>query len=249
MPEAEIVAPVPTQNTTEPAVTEIAEPTTTEAVAPASDKPEKTEGQKQFEAAQRAAKKAERNNARLFRENEEFRAQLAELKQRVPQQETPKVQVDPNEVQRLIKTEAQELARIERLNDRCNAIANKGKTEFPDWDDALRTVSAELPLFTKTGATPFMEALMEMDNPAALLHHLGKDADLAAELSELSPIQLTRRLDRIERDMKPAKQPASTPKPLETVKTTSSPDEPDPEVDPKAWIAMRNKREAEKRRH
>ncbi len=242
------VAPVAeTQNTaTAPAEKVVAEPNPTDGADPSGAKPvDKTAEQKLADseaARQRRITKLERTNARLYQEAEGYRQKVQDFERNQPARERQAVEVDPQEVQQLIQTRAREIASDERLTERCNAIATKGAKEFPDWGDALASISSELPLFDRNNKpTPALEALMDADSPHALMRHLGKNPDLASELSELSPIQLAKRLDRIEREMKPERQVSNAPKPLETVKSASAAAMPDPTANPAAWRAWRNK--------
>jgi hypothetical protein len=86
-----------------------------------------------------------------------------------------------------------------------------------------------------------MEVVLESDKPEALLYHLGKNPDLAAELTDLSPTQLARKLDRIERDMASALKPKSSnaPKPLEPVKGVASDSELGPNLSDAEWMRRR----------
>jgi hypothetical protein len=69
-----------------------------------------------------------------------------------------------------------------------------------------------------------MQVVMEAEAPAAVLHYLGTNPDLAADLADLSPTQLARRLDRIEREMADAGKASvsSAPRPLTPVKASGS---------------------------
>ena len=81
--------------------------------------------------------------------------------------------------------------------------------------------------------TALGEALLDADEPAKLLHHLGRHPEIAETLQGLTPAQLGRRLGRIEADMKTAAPaPSKAPKPLEPVRSVAanagpSPDSPD----------------------
>ena len=70
-----------------------------------------------------------------------------------------------------------------------------------------------------------MEVVLEVaDKPTELLYYLGKNPDIAADLTELSPTRLAKKLDRIERDLVESSKPVTSkaPKPLETVKSQAS---------------------------
>lgn len=222
---------------------EVAKPEPTEGADPPKAQ-EKTPEQKEAEQRQRRITKLERTNARLYAEHEQAMRELEKYRSKAaPTEDREKVEVDPDEIQQTIQTRAQQIARAERLNERCNQIVSKGEEQFPDFMTSVKTLGMELPLFQRDGApTAALEVILEADNPPALLHHLGKNPDLVDQLTDLSPIQLARRLDRIERDMnsKPAEQKSSAARPLEPVKPAAAPTAPDPSKT-KEWIEWRNK--------
>ncbi|MNU46286.1 hypothetical protein D3C71_351450 [compost metagenome] len=218
--------------------------TDTAAVIPDQADPEHPEGAEQpqkpeLTPAEREAKALKRRVDRLTREKYETQAELQQLRQRPaePQGEAP--QLTEQEVNR----RAQKIAETKAFNDRCNEIDRIGRKEFPDFAEKFIELSAEIPTIDKNGATPFLEAILDSDNPAALIHHLGSNPDLAAELADLTPRQQVRRLALIERDMGAKEAPPKTsnaPKPIQPVKPTATAGGPDPGKDPEAWIAWRN---------
>lgn len=137
-------------------------------------------------------------------------AQLrARFSQEQPQEETRQ---DPVAL-------AREIAHVERVTEKANGIAADGGKRFGDaFGKAVQTVAAEVgAMFEKSGKpTPLGEAILSADDPAALIHHLGSNPDVAADLADLTPIQQARRLARIELDMsKPRETKQSqAPKPI-----------------------------------
>lgn len=113
---------------------------------------------------------------------------------------------------------AREIAQVERITEKANGIAADGNKRFEGFGKAVQTVSAEVgSLFDKRGkATPIGEAILAADDPAALIHHIGTNPDLAADLADMTPIQQARKLARIEIEMgKPKETKQSTaPKPI-----------------------------------
>lgn len=189
--------------------------------------------------AEREARALKRRVDRLTREKYQTQAELQQLRQRPADPQVDVSQMTEQEVNR----RAQQIAETRAFNDRCNEIDRVGRKEFPDFADKFAELSAEIPTFTEKGATPFMEAILDSDNPAALIHHLGSNPDLAAELADLTPRQQVRRLALIERDMGAKEAPpktSSAPKPIQPVKPTATAGGPDPGKDPEAWIAWRN---------
>lgn len=247
MSENTIVEPVDTtlnQSTDPTAAPEVVTPEATPEVDPAEA--EKLERDKSI-------RRMERRIDRKHAEAAEAKARVSYLEEQLRQQAPRPTEEEPAPVTRVqfeqaVAERAKELSRIGRFNDQCDAIAAKGKKEFPDFTDTISSLSADLPLFDGRGQpTAAMQIVLEADNPSALLHYLGKNPDIASELADLTPIQLARRLDRIEREMKPTRSPSSAPKPLEPVKGTAKSDEP-PINDTARWIEWSMKQDQLKRK-
>lgn len=119
-----------------------------------------------------------------------------------------------------VETRAQEIARdtIER-----ESIATKTKAMLKAGGDGFRELALELaeeiPFIDRNKRpTPFIKAVLDCDKPADVLRHIAGDHDLIADLADLTPTQLARRLTRIEIEIakKPEKR-SSAPQPLEPV--------------------------------
>jgi hypothetical protein len=159
-------------------------------------------------------------DARAQQAEERAAALAAELAQyRTPEVQQQAPPVDPIQL-------ANAIATVREVTAKSNAIAKEGGTRFQDFAQALKTVAEEAgPLFTQHGfATPLGEAIITAEDPALLLHHIGTHPDIAADLAELTPIQLGRRLDRIESEMKAKAAPkvSNAPKPLKPVSGSGS---------------------------
>jgi BMFP domain-containing protein YqiC len=196
--------------------------TTPEVAADAST--EATEVETEDEAAKalkRMQRRIDKRTADVYRaraENEQLQQRLAKLEAGTTEQ--PKGQDDPVSM-------AREIARIERFTEKSNELVAKGQKAHSDYMDALKTLAIEVGDFVAPNGAPskFMDVVLQVsDQPEALLYHLGKNADLAEELADLSPIQLAKKLSRIEAAMADASRPQTpkSPKPLEPVKATSS---------------------------
>ncbi|MDF8361930.1 hypothetical protein [Achromobacter anxifer] len=213
-------------------------------IAPAQAEPGAPEGnadpqKPELTPAEREARALKRRVDRLTREKYETQAELQQLRQRPAEPQDDATQLTEQEVNR----RAQQIAEARAFNDRCNEVDRVGRKEFPDFSAKFAELSAEIPTFTEKGATPFMEAILDSDNPAALIHHLGSNPDLAAELADLTPRQQVRRLALIEHEMGAKELPpktSSAPKPIQPVKPAATAAGPDPSKDPEAWIAWRN---------
>lgn len=157
----------------------------------------------------------------------EARAQQAEqereaLRQRLAQYEQPQEQpTGPDPI-----VLAKEIAKIERVTERANSIAKDGAARFENFKPALQTIAREAgPLFDQIGRpSPLFDAIRDADDPAAVLHHIGSDPDLAAEFADLTPAQMGRRVARIEAELSKPKEPpkSAAPKPIAPVKATGA---------------------------
>lgn len=222
--EAETVELAPTLNTPEPTQT-APEVVTPDVEAAKPDDEQKAEPSKEDDAekARRAMqRRIDKRTADLYRERaekEQLSQRLAALEARANgEPEQPPQQVDPYEV-------AKEIARVERVTEKANGIAQDGEQRFKaEFRTALETVVEEAgQLFDKKGLpTHLGEAILESDDAAALLHHLGTNPDLAAELNGLSPAQLGRRIERIEAQMKAKPQPKPVSKAPEPARPISA---------------------------
>lgn len=198
-----------------PATEATAQEVTPEVAAPeTSDAAEREEPNK---ALQRMEQRISRLTAARYKAEaraEQAAAEAAQLRARF-QQEQPQQQEQQQDPVAL----AREIAQVERVTEKANGIAKDGSTRFGDaFGKAVQTVAAEVgQMFEKSGKpTPLGEAILSSDDPAALIHHLGSNPDIAADLADLTPIQQARKLARIELDMsKPRETKQSqAPKPI-----------------------------------
>lgn len=200
--------------------------------------PEKVEEDDREKALKRMQRRIDRRTAELYRERAEREAlaqRLAQFEQKPQEQEAEPAKADPYQL-------AKEIADAERFNEACNTVFDKGSKKFKDFTESLQSLAAEVgPTFDKQGRpTPLMKVAMEAEDPAALLYHLGKNPDVAAELVDLPPTQLARRLDRIERDIAQAgKKVSSAPRPLTPVRAQGSATKDPSQMSDAEWRAYR----------
>lgn len=222
------------------------------AAEPATDAVEIPETQELTEAQkwEKSRAKMERRISTLTARTAQERAEKALLQQRLealekqaqqPASEEPQ-HLTEDEVERRAGEKARHALEIQRVNERANKVAIEGKKEFPDFMDRWGELNAALgPQFGSNGRpTAFMEAVLESDAPTKLLHHLATDLDLAAEIAELPPHRMTRRLVQLESELSEKPKPSSAPSPIKPVKSSVAAGEPDPE-NTEAWIRHRNK--------
>jgi phage shock protein A len=207
---------------------EIVEPGSTDTEGQKTDvseeaKSEKTAEQKELERLRRQVTKSHRTQGRMHQETVELRERLAQLEQKqagATDGEQTKAEIDPVKL-------AREIATIERVTEKANAVAKDGNKRFTDFKDALSTLIEEAgALFTPKGLpTPIGEAILEADDPAALIRFLGVNDELASELEGLSPAALGRRIAKFELQMsaEPKAKPLSkASEPINPLKGTAN---------------------------
>ena len=204
--------------------TEVEPEVTTPEVVEASTEPETVEEAETPEKAlKRMQRRIDKRTADVYRtraKNEQLKARLQALE---AGSESPKGQDDPASI-------AREISRIERFAEKANDLVSRGTKAHPDYMDALKALAIEVGDFVAPNGAPskFMDVVLQVSKTpeaqADLLYYLGKNPDLAEELSDLGPIQLAAKLTHIGIDMAAALKPQTVkaPTPLEAVKPKSS---------------------------
>ncbi len=191
-----------------------------QAEAEGEEKPEKTPEQKELERLRRQLTKAQRINGKLSYEAQQLQEQI---RQYAPQQEESRPQVDPIQL-------AREIATVEKITERSNAVFKDGMSRFDGFDKAVQAVIQEAgPLVQPVAPnapvgkpTPLGEAILDSDDPPALIKFLADNPDVAAELEGLSAAQLGRKIGRIEAQMSAKPQPKPVSKAPQPVKPISA---------------------------
>lgn len=160
-------------------------------------------------------------------EREQARQEAAQLKARLAQFEQPEEQPDiaPEKVLPIARQIARQMLEEDSLRNKVQGVLKAGRKELDGFDEACNAVNEEVPFYdANQRPTPFLNVVMESENPAAVLHYLGKNADIAAELSDLTPTQLARRIARIELEMSKPVTPkeSKAPKPITPVRAASA---------------------------
>lgn len=225
----------------------------TDADEGAADQSTQDEGGEKLSDDQKTIRKLQRRIDRLTagrgaatREAELLRDQLAQLQQKPEGQkeDEPGKGIDPREVDRLANERAQQLHRQQSVAQRANAVLESGK-KLQGFDEAVNAVADEVPFTDRQGRpTPFIEAVLDADKPAELLHWLGNNPDEAAGLANLSPTQLGRRLAKLEdRIAQEAKGKTSgAPNPLKVVTPRGNVVKDEASMTDAEWRAQRFKR-------
>lgn len=183
-----------------------------------------TEEQKTIRRLQRRIDRLTAGRGAAQREAELLRADLERRGQGQQAQEEgqPKGQ-EPQDIDRLATERAQQLHRQQSIADRANAVLDSGR-KLQGFDQAVNVVADEVPFTDRKGVpTPFIEAVLDTDKPAELLHWLGNNPDEAAAFANLTPSQIGRRLAKLEeRIAREAKSTSSAPTPLRPVQSRST---------------------------
>lgn len=148
----------------------------------------------------------------------------------------------PEDIEQRVEQRASEVATVREAAAKANKVFEAGTKEFGGdaFKSSVAVVQEEAgPLYQRNGMpTALGEAITDSDNPAALLHHLGQNPEIAEELKGLSAAQLGRRIARIEASMTTNKEPkaSNAPKPLAPVKGGGATGDPSPSSpDYMAW--------------
>lgn len=199
-------------------------PQTDGAGNPLTEKPEPTEEQKRIRNLERKLEKANRNNGRMHGEIERYRALEAELQQRqAPEQhQSQQQQADPREI-------ARQMVEQQRFDEKCNTIVDDGTKRIKGFQDSIRALQDEAPLFNEKGPTPLLRTVIEAaDKPADVLDYLGKNLDEAADIADLSPARQAKRIAQIESELSKPKQASAAPTPIKSYRSAAVPQDPKP---------------------
>ena len=218
-----------------------------------------TEEQKTIRKQNRRIDRLTAKRGGLERENELLRQQIADFERRQQQgaanqrgnegedhggqRQQSGRQVTEADIERMAQTRAEQLHRQRFFGQRVSHVLAAG-SKLDGFNAAVDAVAEVAPFTDRQGRpTPFIEAVLEADDPAALLKHLGDNPDDAEQLAFLTPAQLGRRIAKLEDQIKAGakKQTSAAPPPLKPVAGAAGGAEPDPEKDAEAWIRARNK--------
>jgi len=223
----------PVEETQNPSAEPVAE--NPEVATPEADETEQADSQNEADPREKAVKSLTRRVDRLTAaryqaqaEADMARRQLAEMQQRLSQYEQPQEQQQP---QVDVLSVARQLKDFDAFNERSNTLVADGQKRFQEFGKALQIVSEEAgPLVVPVAPgspyarpTPVGEAVLAADDPAAVLHYLGQNPDLASQLHGKSAAQAARLVARIEADLSKPKEPkaSAAPRPISPTKNAS----------------------------
>jgi len=227
-----------------------------EVVTPQVDEqqPSETPEDEATKALKRMQRRIDKRTADVYRERaekEQLAQRVAELerRQQAPQGEEQPLAVDDKAIEAMALTRAKEIAQQQRFQETVQGVLKAGKA-LPEFDKACNTLNEELPFYERNGKpTAFLAAVLDFDAPAKLLHHLGTNPDLAAELADLTPTRLVRRLDAIEQELNDKAKPKTSgaPKPLEPVRPAGAANDLSDDLSADEWMKRRRQQLLRKR--
>jgi len=199
-------------------------------------------------ALKRMQRRIDKRTADVYRtrgENEALKARLAELEASSGKTETTRDTDDVN-------VRAEQIASAKVFAQRANEMVDAGTKKHSDFTTALRDLASEVGEFVRPNGMPsaFMEAVLEVaDKPTELLYHLGKNPEIAEDLSGLSPYKLAQKLTRIEAELKESgsKKTSSAPKPLQEVRGSASNSRALADLEDKDFVKRRREQIASRR--
>lgn len=162
--------------------------------------------------------------------------------------EPPKVPMGEEEIERRAVQKAQDIARANEFNKACNTIVETGKSEFKDWDEAVKNLSM-VGAIGQNVSPEFLETAIELKDPHRILHYLGSNLEEAEKIVKATPKQMALQMARIEAMLnapKPAAPPApisNAPAPVITVGGAAKPGAPsleDPDLRAEEWMKLRD---------
>lgn len=159
---------------------------------PEQTQEQKDEAQKREPWFQKRIGELTRQKYEAIRAAEEARQQAEQYRQYLAQTQQGEQQQPDVDVRTLAQQEAAKMLAEQRFNESCNKVYATGKTEFPDFDQAVANLQM-------VGVNrDFLELATTSDAGAKLLHHLGTDLDEAARILALPPVQMARELTKLE---------------------------------------------------
>lgn len=175
----------------------------------------------------------------------------------------PKAGLTQEELDALVNERARELTAINRFNESCNQVAAAGKTEYTDWDDALKNLSL-VGAIGKDATPEFLETAIELKDPHKVLHFLGTNLEEAERIVKLPPKRMALELARVEAKVNAAPVVTATVVPPVIVPVSKAPAPVIPVTNPAAaagplslddpnlstedFMALRAKQQDERRR-
>lgn len=146
------------------------------------------------------------------------------------------------EFERLAAEKARELRKQETVSEKVAGVLKLGK-KIDGFDAAVNALSEEIPFIDRGRPTAFIQAVLDSDMPAEVIHYLGENTEEAAEYVGLSEAQIGRRLARLEDKLKRSAiaKKSAAPTPLKPVTGASAVTTDEKALSDKDWWKARLK--------
>lgn len=211
---------------------------------------------KRYEAERKALAAEEGKNA-AERANAELLAKLAGGQTPDPNKPaTPSPALNEADIERRVLEKAELIAKANEFTKTCNNVAETGKKQFTDWDDAIKNLGLVGALGQNVNPA-FLETAVELKDPHRILHYLGKNLEEAEKIIKMPPTRMAMEMARVEAMLHapsaPAPAPAisNAPAPVIPVGGAAKPGNPDindPTTSSEDWFKLRAQQIAEKKK-
>lgn len=184
--------------------------------------------------------KAEIQRERI--EKELIKAQLEAVKADKGLPVTDENLIPKAEAMKMVKEEAARIATQKAFDDRCNAIVSTGERQYRDFNESLSNLGM-IGAVGENANPSFLQALTELPQAHAVLHHLGNNLNDAKDILNLPPLKMAIELAKIETALAKPKAISEAPVPVKPIngKARGETDILDPELSMKDYHAMREK--------
>ena len=159
------------------------------------------------------------------------------------------------QIDNMINERAMLVANQTAFNTRCNDVAGRGASRFPDWQMRLGGLTQ---LVDQTDPRSvqnynlFLEAVLETGDAEGIIHRLGSDLNEAARVLAMPPVKMAMEVGKLGEGKR--SDPSKAPKPIRPLGSNSpvsllKPDDPDRggEMSIDDWMKARNKQATERR--
>lgn len=207
---------------------------------PAPAEPPKSPGTPTW--AQRRIDELTRQRHEAERRAQEYERRLQQLEQRqAPPESGDPAFTPPQPTGEEFDRRVQEAVRQRQFDERCNAIADKGRQEFADFNERLGA-------FQALGGIPpaLVEAVVEAapEDGHKILYNLGGNLDEAYRISRLSPAQMGAAVAKLA-GAAPAPRVSRAPEPAPRPRGVGDPPSKSPDDMPiSEWMALREREAA-----
>ena len=110
---------------------------------------------------------------------------------------TAKPELTEQEIERRAHQKAAQMAYTAKFNETCDQIADAGKKEFRDWQQALDNLTL-VGALGRDVSPEFLETAIELKQPQKLLHYLGTNLEEAERITKLPPKKMAMEMARLE---------------------------------------------------